>query len=125
MSGAVMNPLLLKGQIIGGISQGVGQMLMEHLRYDENGDLLAGSFMDYTMPHAKDFSQIHIESHGVPTSTNPLGVKGAGEAGCVGALPAVANALVDALSPYNVRDVPMPATPHRLWEIIQNAKKKS
>ena len=124
--GVVMNPLLLKGQIVGGISQGVGQMLMENLRYDpQTGDLLAGSFMDYAMPHARDFSYVHIESHGVPTSTNPLGVKGAGEAGCVGALPAVANALVDALSPYGVRDVPMPATPHRLWEFIQQAKSKN
>ena len=121
--GVVMNPLLLKGQILGGISQGVGQMLMEHLRYDpQSGDILSGSFMDYAMPHAKDFSHVHIESHGVPTNTNPLGVKGAGEAGCVGALPAVANALVDALSPYGVRDVPMPATPQRLWSIIQKAR---
>ena len=124
--GNVMNPLLLKGQILGGISQGVGQMLLEELRYDpETGDLLAGSFMDYAMPHAKDFSYVHIQSNPAPTSTNPLGVKGAGEAGCVGALPAVANALVDALSPFSVRDVQMPATPHRLWEIIQNAKKKN
>ncbi len=76
--GVVMNPLLLKGQILGGISQGVGQMLMEHLRYDpQSGDILSGSFMDYAMPHAKDFSYVHIESHGVPTNTNPLGVKGA------------------------------------------------
>ncbi len=123
--GRVMNPLLLKGQIVGGISQGVGQMMMEELRYDpQTGDLQTGSFMDYTMPHAKDFSYVHIQSNPVPTNTNPLGVKGAGEAGCVGALPAVANALVDALSPFNIRDVPMPATPQRLWEIIQQAKKK-
>ncbi len=123
--GNVMNPLLLKGQIVGGISQGVGQMMMEELRYDpQTGDLQTGSFMDYTMPHAKDFSYVHIQSNPVPTNTNPLGVKGAGEAGCVGALPAVANALVDALSPFNIRDVQMPATPQRLWEIIQNAKKK-
>jgi carbon-monoxide dehydrogenase large subunit len=121
--GNVMNPLLLKGQILGGLAQGVGQMLMEHLRYDtETGELLSASFMDYAMPHARDFSYVEIKSNGRATPSNPLGVKGAGEAGCVGALPAMANALVDALSPYNVRDVPMPATPERLWRIIQEAK---
>lgn len=121
--GNIMNPLLLKGQIMGGIAQGVGQMLMEDLRYDpQTGELLTASFMDYAMPHAKDFSYVEIKANPDPTPSNPLGVKGAGEAGCVGALPAVANALVDALSPFNIRDVPMPATPRVLWEIIQQAK---
>lgn len=121
--GNVMNPLLLKGQIHGGIAQGVGQMLMEDLTYDQaSGELLAASFMDYAMPHADNFCHIEVKSNPDPTPSNPLGVKGAGEAGCVGALPAVANALVDALSPFNVRDVPMPATPQRLWRIIQDAK---
>lgn len=121
--GNVMNPLLLKGQIMGGIAQGVGQMMMEHLRYEpETGELLSASFMDYAMPHASDFSYVEVKSNGRATPSNPLGVKGAGEAGCVGALPAMANALVDALSPYKVRDVEMPATPERLWQIIQQAK---
>lgn len=121
--GNVMNPLLLKGQIMGGLAQGVGQMLMENLVYDdETGELLSASFMDYAMPHAEDFSYVEIKANPDPTPSNPLGVKGAGEAGCVGALPAMANALVDALSPLNVRDVPMPATPERLWQIIQDAK---
>ena len=121
--GNVMNPLLLKGQILGGIAQGVGQMMMEDLVYDpNNGELLSASFMDYAMPHARDFSYVEIKANPFPTPSNPLGVKGAGEAGCVGALPAVANALVDALSPYKVRDVPMPATPERLWRLIQEAK---
>ncbi len=121
--GTVLNPLLLKGQIIGGISQGVGQMLMEHIRFDpQDGQNLTGSFMDYAMPHAEIFPHIDIKSHSVPTKTNILGVKGAGEAGCVGALPAVANALVDALSHLGVKHVEMPATPERVWRIMQEAK---
>ncbi len=123
--GTVLNPLLLKGQIHGGIAQGIGQMMMEDLVYDENGDLLTGSFMDYAMPHADNMCSFEIKSHPVPTKTNPLGVKGAGEAGCVGALPAVANALADALSELGVRDVPMPATPQRIWKVIQAAKAKA
>ncbi|MBM3606860.1 MAG: xanthine dehydrogenase family protein molybdopterin-binding subunit [Alphaproteobacteria bacterium] len=121
--GNVMNPLLLKGQIHGGIAQGVGQM--EDLTYDKkSGELLAASFMDYAMPHADTFCSIEVKSNPDPTSTNPLGVKGAGEAGCVGALPAVANALVDALSPFKVRDVPMPATPQVLWRVMRDARVK-
>lgn len=124
--GNVLNPLLLKGQIHGGIAQGIGQMLMEDLVYDPStGELLTGSFMDYAMPHADDMCSFEIKSHPVPTKTNPLGVKGAGEAGCVGALPAVANALADALSDLGVRDLPMPATPQRLWKIIRDAKLKA
>lgn len=124
--GNVMNPLLLKGQIHGGIAQGVGQMLMEDLTYDpQTGELLAASFMDYAMPHADTFCHIEVKSNPDPTPSNPLGVKGAGEAGCVGALPAVANALVDALSPFKVRDVPMPATPQALWRIMTEAKANS
>ena len=124
--GNVMNPLLLKGQIHGGIAQGVGQMLMEDLTYDpQTGELLAASFMDYAMPHADTFCHIEVKSNPDPTPSNPLGVKGAGEAGCVGALPAVANALVDALSPFKVRDVPMPATPQVLWRIMNEARSKS
>ena len=98
-----MNPLLLEGQIIGGIAQGVGQILLEDIRFDaESGQLLTGSFMDYAMPRADNFSPIHCESNPVPTKTNPLGVKGAGEAGAVGAMPAVGNALIDALKPLGV-----------------------
>jgi carbon-monoxide dehydrogenase large subunit len=118
--GTVLNPLLLEGQICGGIAQGVGQVLMEDIRFDPaSGQLLTGSFMDYAMPRASDLSAIHCDSHPVPTKTNPLGVKGAGEAGNVGALPAVANALVDALSPLGIRHIEMPATPERLWRTIR------
>ena len=97
-------------------------MLMEDIRYHPGtGDLITGSFMDYAMPRADNMCNFDVKSHPVPTKANPLGVKGAGEAGCVGALPAVANALADALSPLGVKDVPMPATPFALWKIIQKA----
>jgi carbon-monoxide dehydrogenase large subunit len=121
--GTVMNPLLLEGQICGGIVQGVGQVLMEDIRFEPtSGQLLTGSFMDYAMPRAGDLSAIHCDSNPVPTKTNPLGVKGAGEAGNVGALPAVANALVDALSPLGIRHIEMPATPERIWRTIREAR---
>ena len=120
--GNVLNPLMLHGQIIGGVAQGLGQILMEDIRYDADGQLLTGSFQDYAMPRAEHFSMIQVKSNPVPTLTNPLGVKGAGEAGCVGAMPAVSNALVDALSQFGVRSVEMPATPERLWRIIQAGK---
>jgi carbon-monoxide dehydrogenase large subunit len=120
--GTVMNPLLLKGQIVGGVAQGVGQILKEDIRFDAEGQLLTGSFMDYAMPRARDFSPIEVKANPVPTKTNPLGIKGAGEAGCVGAMPAVANALVDALSEFGVQHIEMPATPERVWRAIQNGK---
>ena len=121
--GTVMNPLLLEGQICGGIAQGVGQVLMEDIQFDPvSGQLLTGSFMDYAMPRADTLSAIDCESNPVPTKTNPLGVKGAGEAGNVGALPAVANALVDALSALGIRHIEMPATPERLWRAIQRTR---
>ena len=117
--GTVLNPLLLHGQIHGGIAQGAGQVLMENIQFDAEGQLVTGSFMDYAMPHAHDFCNMEVESNPVPTKTNPLGVKGAGEAGCVGALPAVANALVDALSEFGVKHIEMPATPERVWRAMQ------
>ena len=116
--GTVLNPLLLHGQIHGGVVQGIGQILMEDIRRDSSGQPLTGSFMDYAMPRAGDVGEIAVDSHPVPTKTNPIGVKGAGEAGCVGALPAVANALVDALSEFGVRHIEMPATPERIWRAI-------
>ena len=123
--GTVLNPLLLKGQIVGGVAQGVGQILMEDIRFDDDGQILTGSFMDYAMPRATDISAVEVKSNPVPTATNPLGVKGAGEAGCVGAMPAVANALVDALSHLGIRHVEMPATPERLWRAIQNGNSRA
>jgi carbon-monoxide dehydrogenase large subunit len=120
--GTVINPLLLKGQIVGGVAQGVGQVLMEDIRFNEDGQNLTASFMDYAMPRAADISAVDVKSNPVPTMTNPLGVKGAGEAGCVGAMPAVANALVDALSHLGVRHIEMPATPERLWRTINGGQ---
>ena len=122
--GTVLNPLLLKGQIVGGVAQGVGQILMEDIQFDGDGQILTGSFMDYAMPRATDISAVEVKSNPVPTRTNPLGVKGAGEAGCVGAMPAVANALVDALSHLGIRHVEMPATPERLWRAIHQGNAK-
>ncbi len=120
--GTVLNPLLLEGQIAGGIVQGIGQILMEDIHFDEgSGQLVTGSFMDYAMPRAGDLSGFHCQSNPVPTKTNPLGVKGAGEAGAVGAMPAVGNALIDALKPLGIREVPMPASPERLWRAIRAA----
>ena len=117
--GTVLNPMLLHGQIHGGIAQGAGQVLMEDIHFDAEGQLVTASFMDYAMPHAHDFCDMEVESNPVPTKTNPLGTKGAGEAGCVGALPAVTNALVDALSEFGVKHVEMPATPERIWRAMQ------
>jgi carbon-monoxide dehydrogenase large subunit len=101
---------------------GVGQILLEDIHFDGSGQITTGSFMDYAMPRAHDFSDIEVKSNPVPTKTNPLGVKGAGEAGCVGAMPAVANAVVDALSEFGVRHIEMPATPERVWRAIGNSK---
>jgi carbon-monoxide dehydrogenase large subunit len=121
--GTVMNPLLLKGQIVGGVVQGAGQILKENIHFDSEGQLVTGSFMDYAMPRAHDFCPIEVRANPVPTKTNPLGVKGAGEAGCVGAMPAVANAVVNALSDFGVRHIEMPATPEVVWRAMGNGNR--
>jgi carbon-monoxide dehydrogenase large subunit len=117
--GTILNPMLLHGQIHGGVAQGAGQVLMEDIHFDASGQLVTASFMDYAMPHAHNLCNIEIESNPVPTKTNPMGTKGAGEAGNVGALPAVANALVDALSEFGVKHIEMPATAERIWRAMQ------
>ena len=116
--GTMLNPLILHGQVHGGVAQGAGQALMENVHFDAEGQPVTGSFMDYAMPHAHDLCDITVESNPVPTKTNPLGVKGAGEAGCVGALPAVTNAVVDALREFGVKHIEMPATPERVWQAM-------
>ncbi len=119
--GNMINPLLVKGQIHGGIVQGLGQALFEHLVYDETtGQLLTGSFMDYTMPRADDMPPFEVSAHEVPTKVNPLGAKGVGEAGTVGALPALMNAVNDALAPFGVRHLDMPVTPERVWHAMHS-----
>jgi|MEHZ01.4.fsa_nt_MEHZ011037588.1_3 carbon-monoxide dehydrogenase large subunit len=121
--GVELNPLLVNGQVHGGIAQGAGQALMENMIYDEKGQVLTGSLLDYAMPRAEDFCQFDIESHPVATDTNPLGVKGAGECGTVGSLAAVMNAINHALAPVGVENIGMPATPDRVWHAIQDAAK--
>ena len=121
--GRMVNPLLVKGQIHGGVVQGLGQALFENLAYDaETGQLLAGSFMDYAMPRADDVPFFEVDSHEVLTAVNPLGAKGVGEAGTVGALPALVNAVNDALAPLGVRHLDMPMTAERVWRAIREAK---
>ena len=121
--GTVINALTLEGQIHGGIGQGIGQAFTEHMIFDpESGQLLTGSFMDYGMPRADDMCSFHMENNPVPTATNPVGAKGAGEAGNVGALAAIMNAVVDAMSPLGVTHVDMPATPEKLWRLAQEAR---
>lgn len=119
--GNVINPMIVEGQIHGGVVQGVGQALFEGAEYDENGQLLNGSYMDYCMPRADDFPMIETGSQVTPCPHNPLGVKGAGEAGCIGSTPAVVNAVIDALwsGGHKVKDIRMPLTPERVWSAMQ------
>jgi carbon-monoxide dehydrogenase large subunit len=119
--GTVMNPLLLKGQLHGGIVQGAGQILGECIRWDDSGQVLSGSFMDYTMPRADEMPFFEIETNPVPSPRNPLGIKGAGEAGTVGAVACLTSAILDALAPLGVRTLDMPATPETVWRAIQSA----
>jgi len=121
--GLVVNPLLVEGQVQGGVAQGAGQALLEACIYDpESGQLTSGSFMDYAMPRADTLPNINFKTNEVLCTTNPLGIKGAGEAGTVGALAAVINSVVDALSGYGIRHVEMPATPERIWQAIASAQ---
>jgi carbon-monoxide dehydrogenase large subunit len=117
--GTIVNPLLVEGQIQGGVVQGLGQALLEQAVYDSDGQLVTGSFMDYAMPRAHDAPMINVISHPVPTKSNPLGAKGCGEAGTSGGLPSVANAVIDALSDFGIRHLEMPMTPARIWQAIQ------
>ena len=120
--GTVVNPMLLKAQMHGGIIQGVGQALMEDIVYDETGQLISGSLMDYCVPRADGMCFMEIISAPVPTASNLIGAKGGGESGPTGALPATINAVVDALKPLDVTHIDMPATPHRIWQTIEKAK---
>jgi aerobic carbon-monoxide dehydrogenase large subunit len=120
--GRTINPLLLEGQVHGGIVQGIGQALLEHAVYDsDSGQLLSGSFMDYAMPRAGDIPHFAFSTHNVASTSNPLGVKGAGEAGATGAPPAVIGAILDALRPLGIDHIDMPATPGRVWETMRRA----
>jgi carbon-monoxide dehydrogenase large subunit len=120
--GTVINPTIVEGQLHGGVIQGIGQAVMEMTAYDDDGQLLTGSFMDYALPRAADSPQVAVVHHPVPATTNVLGVKGCGEAGCAGSLTSVMNAIVDALSEFGIRHLDMPATPYRVWRAIQEAR---
>jgi len=121
--GNVVNPMIVEGQVHGGLAQGIGQALTEGCVYNEDGQLVTGTYMDYAMPRADDLPHFVVETaKGTPCTHNPLGVKGCGEAGAIGSTPAVINAIVDALAPLGVRDIPMPATPYSVWKAIQAAQ---
>jgi carbon-monoxide dehydrogenase large subunit len=118
--GNLINPMLAEGQVHGGIAQGIGQALTERVVYDEDGQLLTASFMDYAMPRADDLPMIGFTSEPVPSTANVMGMKGCGEAGTVGALAAISNAVQDALWDHGVRQADMPFTPHKVWELLRN-----
>ena len=120
--GNIINPLIVAGQVHGGIAQGLGQALYEGAVYDESGQLLTGSLMDYAVPKATQVPHFETDHTVTPSPVNPMGVKGVGEAGTIGSTPCMVNAVVDALSPFGVKDIEMPLTPNRVWQAIQDAK---
>ena len=122
--GHQVNPLLVEGQVQGGIAHSIGQALFERTVYDENGQLLTGEFMDYAMPRAKDIPEYLMDSTVTPSPSNPMGIKGVGEAGTIGATPAIANAVMDALSPLGIRHLDLPLTPEKIWRAIAPVKVK-
>src|SRR3954463_3214205 len=123
--GTVVNPMIVAGQLHGGVAQGIGQALMEEVSYDSSGQPITGSFMDYALPRAEDLPPMEVGDHPSPAKSNPLGTKGCGEAGCAGSLVCVVNAVVDALSEYGITHIDMPLTPERVWRAIQEAKAKA
>ena len=120
--GYQVNPLLVEGQVQGGIAHSIGQALFERTVYDDNGQLLSGELMDYPLPRARDIPEYILDSTVTPSPSNPMGIKGVGEAGTIGATPALANAVTDALSPLGIRHLDLPLTPEKLWRAIQQAK---
>jgi carbon-monoxide dehydrogenase large subunit len=122
--GTIVNPMLVAGQLHGGVAQGIGQALMECVSYDASGQPITGSFMDYALPRAEDIPLMEIADHPVPATSNPLGTKGCGEAGCAGSLSTLVNAVLDALSEYGITHIDMPLTPERVWRAIRDAKDK-
>jgi aerobic carbon-monoxide dehydrogenase large subunit len=123
--GTIVNPMLVAGQLHGGVAQGIGQALMECISYDSSGQLITGSFMDYALPRAEDIPTMEVGDHPVPAKSNPLGTKGCGEAGCAGSLSTIVNAVLDALSEYGITHIDMPLTPERVWRAIRDAKAKA
>lgn len=123
--GTIVNPMIVAGQLHGGVAQGIGQALMEEVSYDESGQPITGSFMDYAMPRAEDIPTMQVGDHPSPAKSNPLGTKGCGEAGCAGSLCTIVNAVIDALSDYGVTHIDMPLTSERVWRAIHEAKTKA
>jgi carbon-monoxide dehydrogenase large subunit len=123
--GTVVNPMIVAGQLHGGVAQGIGQALMEEVNYDPSGQPITGSFMDYALPRAEDIPMMEVGDHPSPAKSNPLGTKGCGEAGCAGSLVCIVNAVVDALGEYGIKDINMPLTPEKIWRAIQDAKAKA
>jgi carbon-monoxide dehydrogenase large subunit len=120
--GVLINPLIVEGQIHGGLAQGIGQAMIEEAVYNESGQLVTGSFMDYAMPRAADFPRFELRNTVTPTPVNPLGAKGVGEAGTLGSTPSIVNAAVDALSEFGVRHVDMMLRPEKLWRLIHGGQ---
>jgi aerobic carbon-monoxide dehydrogenase large subunit len=123
--GTVVNPMIVAGQLHGGVAQGIGQALMEEVNYDGGGQPITGSFMDYALPRAEDIPSMEVGDHPTRAKSNPLGTKGCGEAGCAGSLVVVVNAVIDALSDYGIKDLNMPLTPEKIWRAIEDAKAKA
>jgi len=120
--GNVLSPILVRGQVHGGVVQGIGQALLEDVVYDDTGQLLSGSFMDYAMPRAGALKHVQNDTHSVPTELNELGSKGVGESGCSGSLPCVSNAMMSALRSAGVGPMDMPYSPHRVWQHLNSSR---
>jgi len=123
--GRVINPMIVEGQVQGGVAQGIGQALLENCVYDKDGQLITGSYMDYAMPRADDLPSIGVATHTTLCTHNPLGVKGCGEVGAIGSPPAVINAVVDALKDHGVTHMDMPASPQKVWSVINGGHRKA
>ena len=121
--GRVINPMIVEGQVHGGLAQGIGQALLETCVYDDKGQLRSGSYMDYTMPRADDLPSFGVATQITLCTHNPLGVKGVGEVGAIGSPPAVINAVIDALKETGVRHIDMPATPQKVWSLINSGRR--
>ena len=121
-AGNLINPLIVEGQIHGGLAQGIGQAMIEEVVYDDSGQLVTGTFMDYAIPRAIDFPRFQLEASVTTTPVNPFGAKGVGEAGTLGSTPCIVAAAVDALSAFNVKHIDMMLRPEKLWRIIQGGR---
>ncbi|HEY7835513.1 MAG TPA: molybdopterin cofactor-binding domain-containing protein, partial [Ktedonobacterales bacterium] len=122
--GRVINPMIVEGQVHGGVAQGIGQALYEGAIYDENGQLITGSMLDYTVPNATQIPHMELARTETPSPVNPMGIKGVGETGTIAATQAVVNAVADALAPLGIKHLEMPMTPERVWRAIQDARKQ-